>query len=133
MKDVDMKRNKMNAKKTKVDGIMFDSREESRRFTVLKEAEQSGQIHELVLQPSWVLQEGFRFYNVAVRPIKYIADFVYRDGDTMVIEDVKGHRTPVYRIKAKLLKRLLADMNCKVVFREVRKAKEYVGASPETH
>jgi hypothetical protein len=125
-----MKRNKFNAKKTEVDGITFDSREEARRFTVLKESERCGEIHELTLQPSWVLQTGFRFCGKAVRPITYKADFMYRDGDTMVIEDVKGHRTPAYRIKAKLLKRLLADTNSKFVFREVMKACEYVGSRP---
>lgn len=34
---------------------------------------------------------------------KYVADFVYRDGDKLVVEDPKGARPPVYRLKKALM------------------------------
>jgi hypothetical protein len=38
------------------------------------------------------------------RECKYIADFVYRDRDgNRVVEDCKGFRTPVYKLKKKLM------------------------------
>jgi hypothetical protein len=41
------------------------------------------------------------------RGVSYIADFVYFDGDTPIIEDVKGYRTGEYKIKRKLVRQLL--------------------------
>jgi hypothetical protein len=32
----------------------------------------------------------------------YIADFLYKDGDTWVVEDVKGMKTRDYRLKKKM-------------------------------
>ena len=37
------------------------------------------------------------------RACKYVADFVYTKSGEVVVEDVKGHRTPEYIIKRKLM------------------------------
>jgi len=37
------------------------------------------------------------------RPCKYKADFVYKEKGQLVVEDVKGFRTPEYVIKRKLM------------------------------
>lgn len=37
------------------------------------------------------------------RAIVYIADFTYDDATGFVVEDCKGYRTPIYRIKKKLM------------------------------
>ena len=34
---------------------------------------------------------------------KYVADFTYRERAMLVVEDAKGYRTPIYRLKAKLM------------------------------
>ena len=98
--------NKYNSRKTTVDGITFDSKKEARRYLVLKQMEQDGEIKNLRLQvpveliPSFeILVDGKKRKR---RPITYVADFVYYRDDEKVIEDVKGLRTPVYNIKKKL-------------------------------
>ena len=37
------------------------------------------------------------------RACKYIADFVYEQNGETIVEDAKGYRDPVYRIKRKLM------------------------------
>lgn len=98
------KGNKYNAKKTVVDGITFDSKAEAARYVELKLLEGQGVIKGLERQVRFRLQEGFgAFDGKRVRPIDYVADFMYVDnnGDT-VVEDVKGMRTDVYKLKKKL-------------------------------
>ena len=38
-----------------------------------------------------------------MRDVKYIADFTYHRGTQLVVEDAKGLKTDVYKIKKKLL------------------------------
>ena len=56
------------------------------------------------------LQEQVRFLLVPgdgkLRPITYIADFVWTEDGKRVIADAKGFKTAIYRIKKKLLKLL---------------------------
>lgn len=91
-----------------VDGITFDSVAEASRYNELRMIEKSGSISELELQPEFELQPGFRRHGRKERAITYRADFRYRDIDCdgtsrIVVEDVKGHRTAVYRLKRKML------------------------------
>lgn len=96
--------NKYHAKKTTVDGITFDSRKEAERYKELKALELVGKIDRLELQPRFVLMDGFRYEGKAIRKIEYVADFLYRDLSTLelVVEDVKGVKTDVYKLKKKL-------------------------------
>ena len=96
-----MTRNKYHASKTEIDGIRFDSRKEAARYSELKLLERAGEIRDLQLQVPFELipkQEG-------ERACTYVADFVYHMTDTgkMVVEDAKGMRTDVYKIKRKLM------------------------------
>ena len=95
---------KYNAKKIVVDGIKFDSKKEAARYEVLKGLELVGKIDRLELQPRFVLMDGFRYEGKAVRKIEYVADFLYRDLSTceLIVEDVKGVKTDVYKLKKKL-------------------------------
>lgn len=114
------KKSKYNAVKTEVDGIKFDSKIESKRYAKLKLLERAGVIENLKLQPRFLLQEGFIRDGHKERKIEYIADFQYeRDGQT-VVEDVKGTRTEVYKLKRKLFLYKYRD----IVFREVDKWEE---------
>jgi len=90
-------------RKTVVDGIVFDSVKESRYYMHLKLMEKAGYVVKIQRQVPFILQDGFRKGGKAIRPIKYIADFVveYADGHTEVI-DVKGCKTDVYLLKKKL-------------------------------
>lgn len=97
---------KYNSRKTTVDGITFDSKKEARRYLVLKQMEQDGEIKNLRLQVQFELVPSFEIIidgkKRKRRPITYVADFVYYKGNEKVIEDVKGLRPPVYKIKKKL-------------------------------
>lgn len=85
--------------KTTVDGIVFDSAKEARRWGELQLRERAGEIRFLRRQPR---------FPIAVNGVPicaYVADFAYvqEADDVQVIEDVKGVRTAVYRLKAKLM------------------------------
>lgn len=101
-----MIKNKYKAKKAVIDGIVFDSRKEAKRYTELKKLEEMGSIRNLSLQVQFELIPSFEIVidgkKRKRRPITYVADFVYYRDDEKVIEDVKGLRTPVYKIKKKL-------------------------------
>lgn len=88
--------------KTVIDGIRFDSKKEAKRYLELKILEKAGAIKDLRRQVPYVLINKSRYG----RAIKYVADFVYYEDDKLVVEDVKGVRTPVYKLK----KRLMAEV-----------------------
>ena len=80
------------------DGVVFDSKREKLRYTELKMLVRAGIITKLELQRKYPLQVN------GVKLGTYIADFSYLDKDGReVVEDVKGVRTPVYALKAKLM------------------------------
>lgn len=90
------KKSKYNNQKTEVDGILFDSKKEAARFGELKLLLKAGIIGLLERQVTYELG------NIA----RYIADFRYIDvktGET-IVEDVKGVKTPVYKLKKKMMK-----------------------------
>lgn len=95
-------------KKTEVDGIMFDSKKEAKRYQELKALEQAGEISELTMQKEFELipaqyrdKDGKR--RCIERKCSYKADFVYTQGGQVVVEDTKGFRTKDYIIKRKLM------------------------------
>ena len=102
---------KYKAKKVIVDGITFDSKKEARRYQELKLMERAGVIKGLVLQPCFLLQDKFKYKDKTERKIKYIADFKYLDTRTgkTVVEDVKGYKTDVYKLKRKLFLKRYGD------------------------
>ena len=111
-----MSRNKFNAKKTVVDGITFDSKAEARRYGELKLLHQAGEIHKLVVHPKYVLLEPFTVKGIRYRGVIYEADFSYIENGKTVVEDCKGYRTQVYRLKKKLFLDRWGD---RVDFREI--------------
>lgn len=95
-------RSKYKARKTVVDGITFDSRREADRYIVLRGMEEDGAIENLRRQVRYELVPAFDVDGKHYRPIFYVADFAYREDGKEVVEDVKGMRTDVYRLKSKL-------------------------------
>lgn len=93
------KGNKYRAIATEVDGIKFDSGKEARRYMDLKLLERAGEIRDLRWQTTFSICIGeFHICD-------YICDFEYWTKDGHVVEDVKSDptRTPVYRLKKKLM------------------------------
>ena len=83
----------------------FDSLKEYRRWKELKLLERAGEIGNLHRQTPFGLIPPQRVNGKLVeREVKYIADFTYitKDG-RFVVEDTKGVKTDVYRIKRKLM------------------------------
>lgn len=99
-----MRTPKYRNKKTTLDGIEFDSKREAARYSQLRLLERAGQIRDLSLQPKFTLVDSQRRADgKAERPVVYIADFMYFEGDACVVEDAKGMKTPEYIIKRKLM------------------------------
>ncbi len=87
-------RTKYNSVKTRVDGILFDSKLEARRYGELKLLQRSGHIRYFLMQVPFRLEEK----------ITYRCDFmvVHNDG-TVEYEDTKGAETKEFKLKLKLL------------------------------
>lgn len=85
-----------------MDGITFDSRKEADRYLVLKGMEEDGAIEDLRRQVRYELVPAFDVDGRHYRPVYYVADFVYVEDGKEVVEDVKGMRTDVYKLKSKL-------------------------------
>ncbi len=86
-------------------GIKFDSKKEMDRYKELEWLENNDYICCLELQKKFLLQEGYvNKKSKKIRPIYYIADFYYFDitKGEWVVEDVKGIKTEVYKLKKKL-------------------------------
>lgn len=86
-------------------GRTYDSRKEMRRSAELLFLQNVGVIENLEYQVRFVLLDGYvNNKGEKIRPVCYIADFVYMDKERgrMVVEDTKGMRTEVYKIKKKM-------------------------------
>lgn len=97
--------NKYGNRKVTVNGIRFDSIKEASRYSDLLLLQRAGEISGLRLQVPYELvpkQKDSR--GRVIRPVVYIADFVYQEKGKQIVEDVKGYRTKEYQIKKKLLK-----------------------------
>ena len=118
--------NKYKNKKTIIDGFKFDSEMESHYYIYLKQLKEIGEVVDFVLQPTYLLQEGFDLNGKRIRPITYKADFkvIYKDGHEEVI-DVKGKLTEEFKIKRKMLLYRYRDINFKCVQERGRKPNKY--------
>lgn len=107
------RRSKYGAVKTTVDGIVFASKAEARRYSELRLLEKAGEIRGLRMQPAFALYVPHG--HVQKRVGSYVADFEYQaltpKGWTYVIEDVKGVATALYRWKKKHFE---AEYNMKI-------------------
>ena len=109
---------KYNNKKVQIDGYVFDSALEAKRYRQLVLLERAKVIKNLQLQVPFLLQEGFRKNGKTYRKIEYIADFVYEENGKTVVEDTKGVKTDVFKMKQKLFERKYPDLSIKIVTKE---------------
>jgi hypothetical protein len=107
-----MNPSKYHAVKTVVNGLIFDSKAEARRYEELYKLEQTGVIKSLRVHPRYRLQDSFECDGVKYAAIDYVADFEYveRTGERITVEDVKGVETPVFKVKQKLFLRRYGDV-----------------------
>jgi hypothetical protein len=93
------RKSKYGAKPVVIDGIRFASTHEGKRYAELKLLAKAGEINGLELQPKLNIWIGGKLV------FSYIADFSYSDRKTgkTIFEDAKGVRTPVYKLKKKII------------------------------
>lgn len=81
----------------------FASKKEAQRARELQLLERKGVIKSLQYQPAYALINT----DALGRAVKYVADFEYYehiDGSwKLITEDVKGFKTPVYRLKRRMM------------------------------
>ena len=95
---------KYHSRKVTLDGIVFDSVRESRRYKELKLLEKAGKILDLKRQVKYQLIPEQKVNGKTVeRAVTYVADFTYWQGNQFVVEDTKGFKTKDYIIKRKLM------------------------------
>lgn len=94
-----MKSHKYNAVKTVIDSHSFPSKKEARRYQDLTLMCKAGEITGFHMQPKFPIVVN------GVKICEYRADFLYTDPKTheVTIEDVKGFKTPLYKLKKKLV------------------------------
>ena len=107
--------NKYRNKKTQVDMYVFDSIAESKRYKELALLQKAGEIRNLELQPRFLLQDSFKKNGKTYRKIEYIADFQYIEKGKIIIEDVKGKETEVFKIKHKLFEYKYPELELRLV------------------
>lgn len=92
------KKSKYKAKKVVFNGIKFDSIKECSRYKQLLLLQKVGKVIKIELQPRYDIRVNNKFCGF------YKADFkvFYSDG-SIVIEDVKGMKLPLYKLKKKLV------------------------------
>ena len=107
--------NKYRNKKVQIDMYVFDSIAESKRYKELVLLQRAGKISELQLQPKFSLQESFRKKGKTYRKIEYIADFQYEENGKIIVEDVKGKETEVFKLKRKLFEKKYPALELKII------------------
>ena len=116
--------NKYSNKCITVDNIKFQSKLEAKRYKQLTLLEKAKEIKNLRLQVPFLLQESFRKNNKTYRKIEYIADFVYEQNGQTIVEDTKGVKTDVFKIKQKLFEYKYPDLTLKIITKkEIQKRK----------
>ena len=108
---------KYHSTKQEVDGHVFDSKAEARRYQELSLMEKAGVISRLRLQPEYELIPTFKKGGRTYRKTQYIADFEYVENGRKIVEDVKGYATDVYKLKRKLFEYKYPDLTIREVKR----------------
>ena len=103
--------------KITIDNITFGSTGEGLRYKELKLLEKTGQITDLQLQKKFIIvpeirepdtvgpRGGVKKGKLIQSAAYYIADFVYYDKNgELIVEDFKGFKTDLYKLKKKLMK-----------------------------
>ena len=115
-----IKRSKYGNRKVIVEGINFDSEREAKRYLILKDYQNKGDISDLKLQVVYELIPAIKELKTVVlktktiqkevtiqQAITYRCDFTYIKDEKLIVEDVKispKMLPPEYKLKKKLLR-----------------------------
>lgn len=93
------RKSKYKSKRKVIDGKVFASQREAKVYLQLAALEKAKQISQLKLQVPFRITINNHYVCT------YVADFTYLDyKGSYVVADAKGFRTPLYRLKKKLIK-----------------------------
>lgn len=90
-------KNKYRNQPEEINGIKFASKKEAKRYGELGFLVKAKVITNLELQPR---------YPIVINGVKvttYVADFRYVEDGKTVVEDTKGYKTDIYKLKKKLM------------------------------
>jgi len=104
-------KNKYNAIKQTYKGEIFDSKKELNRFMELEILLRTKEISDLELHPKFDLMVN------GVKIGRYTADFRYKKGSDIIVEDVKSRATKTRDYM--LRKKILATYNPPIIITEV--------------
>lgn len=96
--NISQKLSKYGNRKVHSEGSWFDSYKEAARY---KELKYDPSVSQLQRQVKYPLEVNGQLVCC------YLADFTYVHGGYLIVEDVKGYKTPIYRLKKKLMKACL--------------------------
>lgn len=97
------KRSKYNNCRFKDSEGSWDSKKERARWDQLRLLESAGKIQELQKKVVFELIPPSIKDHKRLRPVQYIADFVYLEDGIKVVEDSKGYRNKLYLLKKRLM------------------------------
>lgn len=83
--------------RTEANGIKFDSSKEAKYYGILKLRKASGEL-------TFERQVKYDFVINGILVCSYVADFVLQLPGRKEVVDVKGMKTPIYKLKKKLMK-----------------------------
>ena len=82
----------------------FDSRREEKRYNELLLLQRAGKIHGLTRQVGFpLLPAQYKDGKCIFKSRRYVADFTYWIDDVFVVEDCKGFKTDVYKLKKAMM------------------------------
>lgn len=108
---------KYHARKTVIDNITFDSQLEANRYCQLMVLVRAGEIYGLTVHPRFELYPKTTHDGKKLRAIVHELDFsYYEEGNPrMIVEDVKGMETAVWRLKYNLFVRRYREIEYRVI------------------
>jgi hypothetical protein len=116
-----MDKPKYNSKKIEIDGHIFDSKDESLFYLLLKKRKEYGAIIDFELQPKYVLIPKHKYFDKNIRETTYTADFlVHLINCTDIVIDVKGFGTQQGDIRRKLFGYMNPNIRLKWITRNIK-------------
>jgi hypothetical protein len=97
------KKSKLGNKKVEIGDQKFRSKREANRWLDLMALVKSGRVENLRREVPFVLAPAIKINGRTKPALRYYADFVYLLDGAEIVEDCKGWRTDVYRIKRHLM------------------------------
>ena len=101
--------NKFGAKKTEVDGIVFDSKAEAERYGTLKLLEHAKQVRCVTVKPEYPLKINGVLIGF------YEPDFGYFEGGRNYVDDVKGVITEAASLRMRVFMACYPEIRLRIV------------------